>query len=251
MAIYLGTNKVDLAGLQPGNQLGYMGNSKLIAEKTYSFNLGQTNYSSLTVSTTSQTLTLPATTYTTSPSTSINVFRVGEDYDGIIIDRELHDYVSIGEGKIEYAYTQPDNVMNSLVHGIKTSMCRDYQYGKHYTVSSTGELNTSKNYGGSYFSGQAVLLYKKTDGTYSTTTSYGIYSTSTPVIAYVDATKDYLNLQLSSISVRAHATYFPVDAMNYIDPTNTILTFTWHIYEGDSNVFSRIYQTAYGNAALS
>lgn len=251
MAIYLGTNKVDMAGLQPGNQLGYMGNSKLIAEKTFSFLLSNTNYSSLTISTTAQTLTLPATTYTTSPSTSINVFRVGEDYDGTIIEKDLHDYVCIGEGQIEYAYTQSDSVMNGLVHGIKTSTCRDYQYGKHYTISSTGELSTSKSYGGTYLTSQALLLYKKTDGTYATTSTYGIYTTSCPIISYVDAAKDYLNLQLSSISVRAHATYFPVDVMNYIDPTKTTLTFTWHIYEGDSNVFSRIYQTAYDNAALS
>lgn len=251
MAIYLGTNKVDMAGLQPGNQLGYMGNSKLIAEKTFSFPLSNTNYSSLTISTTSQNLTLPATTYTTSPSTTINVFRIGENYDGTIIDRDLYDYVCIGEGKIEYAYTQSDSVMNGLVHGIKTGTCRDYHYGKYYTISNTGELSTSKSYGGSYVTGQAVLLYKKTDGTYAATTSYGIYSTSTPVISYVDATKDYFNLQVGSVSVRAHATYFPVDAMNYIDPTNTILTFTWHIYAGDSNVYSRIYQTAYNNAALS
>jgi len=251
MAIYLGTNKVDVTGLQPGNQLGYMGNSKLIAEKTFSFPLSDTNYSSLTVSTTSQTLTLPATTYTTSPSTSITIFRIGEDYDGTIIDRDLYDYVCIGEGKIEYAYTQSDSVMNGLIHGIKTGICKDYQYGKNYTISNTGELNTSKSYGGSYITCQTVLLYKKTDGTYSTTTSYGVYSNNTPTISYTNASKDYFNLQVSSISVRAHASYFPVDAMNYIDPTNTILTFTWHIYAGDSNAYSRIYQTAYGNAALS
>ena len=40
MAIYLGTNKLTLAGTDGG----YMINGRLIKTFTYSFNLGQTNF---------------------------------------------------------------------------------------------------------------------------------------------------------------------------------------------------------------
>ena len=67
MAIYLGTDKVRLSGTNGGYGL----NGRLLLTKTYSINLGQTNYSSLTPSTTSQNLTLPATTYSTSGGTYV------------------------------------------------------------------------------------------------------------------------------------------------------------------------------------
>ncbi|MBO7080169.1 MAG: hypothetical protein J6W64_10330 [Bacilli bacterium] len=88
MAIYLGTDKVSLAGTSGG----FMLNGRLIATKEYEFKLSDTNYSSLTISTTAQTLTLPATTYSNA-STSITCHRLGQDYDGIMIDLYNHDYV--------------------------------------------------------------------------------------------------------------------------------------------------------------
>ena len=88
MAIYLGTNEVSLAG--PNG--GFMLNGRPIATKEYEFKLSDTNYSSLTISTTAQTLTLPATTYS-SANTSITCYRLGQDYDGTVIDLYNHDYV--------------------------------------------------------------------------------------------------------------------------------------------------------------
>ena len=88
MAIYLGTNEVSFAG--PNG--GFMLNGRLIATKEYEFKLSDTNYSSLTISTTAQTLTLPATTYS-SASTSIICYRLGQDYDGTVINLYNHDYV--------------------------------------------------------------------------------------------------------------------------------------------------------------
>jgi hypothetical protein len=39
--------------------------------------------------------------------------------------------------------------------------------------------------------------------------------------------------------------------MNYIDPANTTLHFIWEIYEGDKNIYTNIFQTAYNYVALS
>jgi len=84
MAIYLGSNEVTFAGLGGG---GYMPNSRELITKTFNFTLADTNYSSITstISTTAQTLTLPATSYS-SAGTSITCFRIGADYDGTVID---------------------------------------------------------------------------------------------------------------------------------------------------------------------
>ena len=253
MAIYLGTNKINISGLQPGNQAGYMNNAKLLVKKEYNFPLSNTNYGDLTISTTAQTLTLPATTYTTSPATTITVFQLGEDYDGTIIDTTEHDYVLIATGEIEYKYTVNDNTINTLIHGVKTGICRDQQFGKYHPIlADTGHLNTTWTANNSYCTSQAVLLYKKVNGTYASTTSTGVYfGTGITSSISTSSGKQYMQLKLGSVSAKAHASYFPVDAMNYIDTTNTIIKCTWYVYEGDYGVYSRIYQSAYELAALN
>ena len=100
MALYLGTNKVGIIG--PND--GFLINGRLLVQKDYTINLGQTNYSELTISTTSQNLTLPATTYTTTPSTTIICYRIGANYDGTIVDFNTFDYVGFVECVIEYNY---------------------------------------------------------------------------------------------------------------------------------------------------
>ena len=83
MAVYLGLNQVGIANLieKPDDQYGFLKNSQLIKTVTYDLLLSNTDFSSLTISTTSQNLTLPATTYSNA-GTSITVDRVGEAYDG-------------------------------------------------------------------------------------------------------------------------------------------------------------------------
>ena len=222
MAIYLGTNKISNARKTNG---GYMINGRLLTTKTYTFNLGQTNYSSLTPTTTAQALTLPATTYTTSPSTSITCLRVGENYDGTIIDRNNHDYTIFCYLIIDYNYGS--NNVASTIHGIRSAYARDFQAGKYRSMadSSTGILISSYSKSSGSMNGVNCLLCQDANNTYGMVGSFGIYGTcyasaavgGTPV-------KDYFNLTCSAFKVRASTAYCPVEALNAINPAGTIVT---------------------------
>lgn len=219
MSIYLGSNLITYEG---GNG-GYMINGRLIATDSYSINLGQTNYSSITPSTTSQSLTLPATTYSAS-STSPHIFRIGEDYDGTVINRDLHDYVCFVTAKIELNYG--NNNVTSIIHPVRQVYRRDYHAGKYIQSinSSTGKLTTSVSKSYSYITTVTPVLYQKADGTYAITSgSYGVYPSLSPAISTSNS-KDYIYTN-GSIGVRISDTFAPLDALTAINPTNTIITF--------------------------
>ncbi len=247
MAIYLGTDKVSNAGTNGG----FMLNGHLLTTKTYTFNLGQTNYSSLTPTTTAQTLTLPATTYTTSPSSNITCLRVGENYDRTVIDRDNHDYVVFCYLTIDYNYGS--NNVASTIHGIRSVYARDIQEGKYRNTinSSTGILTNAYTKSNSYISTTTILLFQKADNTYSRDGgSNGIYGTCTASFSSGGTpSKDYINLSCSSFSVKANDSYCPVAALDAINPTGTIVTARWDIYEGDRSSYSNIFDIAYELAA--
>jgi hypothetical protein len=117
MAIYLGEDKISLAGTNGG----FMLNGRLIATKEYEFKLSDTNYNSLTISTTAQTLTLPATSFSNA-GTSITCFRLGVSYDGTPINLYNHDYVVFLESVTTYNYSSS---VSGTIHGIKSVYTRD------------------------------------------------------------------------------------------------------------------------------
>lgn len=245
MAIYLGTNKVDLGGTNGG----FMLNGHLIATKTYSFNLGQTNFSSITPTTSTQTLTLPATSYSTSGGTTITCFRLGEDYDGTLINRTAHDYVVFQKYEIDFNYGT--NNVNSMIHGIRVGGARDHHFGKYIAgvVNTTGVLTEIITNSGSYINAVHPLLYQKADGTYAMASSQGIYGSTTPASISTTNGKDSMDLKYGSVYVKYSDSYFPLAALQALNPTNTIFTVTWEIYEGDKSMYSHIYDTAYSLAA--
>lgn len=245
MAIYLGTNKVDLGGTNGG----FMLNGHLIATKTYSFNLGQTNFSSITPTTSTQTLTLPATSYSTNGGTTITCLILGEDYDGTLIDRTAHDYVVFQKYKIDFNYGAND--VSSMIHGIRSAGARDYHFGKYTAsvVTTTGILTESISNSASYINSASPLLYQKADGTYAMTASQGIYGSTTPASISTANGKNYMNLNYGSVYIKYNDSIFPLAAFQALDPTNTIFTITWEIYEGDKSMYSQIYDTAYSLAA--
>lgn len=243
MAIYLGSNEVTFAGLGGG---GYMPNSRELITKTFNFTLADTNYSSITstISTTAQTLTLPATSYS-SAGTSITCFRIGADYDGTVIDQDNHDYIGLFTCVIDYDYGIND--LSGTIHGIRSAAATDYHRGKYYTINTaTGKLNTIHTLSGSYIGSYIPLLYQKANGTYNTTTSQGIYHASSgPTIFDFSNSANYVNLKCSNITVKAHASYCPVESLQAISPSATTIRCTWTLYEGDKNMYSNYYATAY------
>lgn len=235
MAIYLGENKISPAGTNGGFMLNY----KLIATKTYSFNLGQTNFSSITPTTSTQSLTLPATDYS-SAGTSITCARVGKDYDGTVIDRTAHDYYIFRQHIMNYNYGS--NNVSGTIHPIRGTGGYNYFYG-HYRDgidSSTGITTDRYTYSGSVAS-VMPMLYQKANNTYAITTSQGIYGGNTPIDYVSNTAGDYLNLNFSYFYVKYNNSYCPLAALQAINPANTIITITWEIYEGDVSEFSKVY----------
>ena len=244
MALYLGTNKVGIIG--PND--GFLINGKLLVKKDYTINLGQTNYSELTISTTSQNLTLPATTYTTTPSTTITCYRIGANYDGTIVDFNTFDYVGFVECVIEYNYGTND--VSSVIHGIRTSYTRDFQEGKYRQGinSSTGQLTTTISKNSSYITAVTPILYQKTDGTYGMTTAQGIYHNGTSNITW-STSSNYIDLKLGTICVKANDSYCPVSSLELINPAATTVKMTWYIYEGNKSMYGNIFTRGYELAA--
>lgn len=250
MAVYLGSNEVSISGTVLDSQPGFMQNSKLIAEKTYSFTLADTNYSSLTPSTTSQNLTLPATTYTTTPSTTITCLKLGESYDGTVIDRENHDYVIIGNIKVVVAYT----TIPSGSCQMNYVATRDYQIGKYPSSinSTTGEF-TSMYSSGTYCTTASLGVFKNAAGNYISQSGYGIkggYASASISSGAPSASINYIDLKIQNFSIQAQATYMPVENFAMINPTNTTFVATWKIYEGDRSIYSELYDTSAKKASL-
>ena len=244
MAIYLGTNKVSNAGTNGG----YMINGRFLTTKTYTFNLGQTNYSSITPTTTAQALTLPATVYSTSPSTSITCLRVGENYDGTIIDRNDHDYVIFCYLTIDYNYGS--NNVASTIHGIRFAYAKEYPEGKYRNSvnASTGILTNTYTKGSNIVGGTTtVLLYRKANNTYAIKDgSNGIYGAcSASMSSEGTPLKDYISLTCNGFNVKANTSYCPVEALKAINPAGTIVTVQWDIYEGDRSSYTNVYDKAY------
>ena len=245
MAIYLGTNQVAPIITKDPALVGWMENGKLIATKTHSFKLSDTNFSSITPTTSSQNLTLPATTYTTSPATTIVCHRLGQSYDGTIIDRSAHDYLICCEYSWDYVYTQS---MTGVIHGIRTGAVLNYGSYKYYGIANTGQLNSTVTYSTLTAPTSYILLYQKADNTYSTsTTSYGICMSSASAIGTFQT--NYINLELASLAVRGSDAYFPVSSIQLIKPADMTLSFTWKVYEGDKNIYTDVYSLAYSKAA--
>lgn len=239
MALYLGTNQVDIMGPSEG----FMKNGRLIATKNFEFKLSDTNFSSITPTTTAQSLNFPATDYSVA-GTSVTCFRLGSQYDGTIIDPSNHDYVVFFESVAEFAYSSS---VSGTIHGIRGVYTRDFQHGRYRNSidSSTGMINTSSlsTTGSTYLTSRSLLLYQKADNTYAVyTTAYGVYLAPTPAaIVGSNASSGYINLNLASMSVRAHDSYFPVAAIQALNTTNTKIKNTWYVYEGDQSMYGKIY----------
>lgn len=247
MAIYLGTNQV---GVNTNfNPDGYLKNGRLLTTKTYSFNLGQTNFSSLTPSDTAQTLTLPATNYTAAGGTTMTCFKLGADFDGTIINRSEHDYTIFYVYNINYNYGT--NNVTSTIHPIKYSYVKDYIHGKYSNSisTSTGERTYASwtLTGSTSTTTTSALLYQDAGNSYrgTTTTTYGLYLSNTTMCSFGSTSNvDYLELRSGTISLKT-GTYVPLEALQAVNASQTIITLTWYIYEGDRGYYTNLYDLAW------
>lgn len=230
MGVYLGSNKVGVNSVSMIPSEGFIQNGKLIAEKTYSFKLSDTDYDSKTISTSSQALILPATTYTANPNSTIICHKIGENYDGTVINYDNFDYIVHFTAYWDFVYTQTDSIMNNLIHGKKYAYICFYYPAKWYGINTDGTKKSSLSTSSSDHLYNSRFLYRKVDGTYGTNTTYGIYFNSSSNISVYS---DVINLGLSNLYTRSNESYFQLEAMNYIKSSDITMNFAWKIYQGD------------------
>lgn len=235
MPIYLGENRVSLSS----PDAGFLQGGYLVAKKTYSFNLSQTNFSSITPTTSAQNLTLPATDYSAA-GTTITCLRVGEN-DGIVVDRSTGDYTFYCEVKINHSYGNND--ISSINHGIRYVSAQEIQYTAYRNTfdAQTGILKADRVVTtGTHVTSKTILLYQKANNEYVIYGgNSGIYGTASADFGTTNGIT-YINLKCTTFKVQGNATYFPVDSFSYIDPSQTTIDVTWYIYKGGHNSYGNM-----------
>lgn len=237
MALYLGTNQVQLT--QPND--GFMMGGHLIATKTYNFNLGQTQFSTITPSTSSQSIPLFTTTYTTTVGNSATCYRIGGTYGAPVINTQLFAYLIFYECVVNYNYGS--NNVASTIHGIRSAVGRVFAIDHYYTIASaTGALSTTFSVGtGSGFT-YNNYLYQKANNTYAAyaSTAYGVFPSGSGVASRggtSGASNEYLNLIIPGLNVRLNSTYCPAASIQALVPASTTISCQWKVYEGNQTAY--------------
>lgn len=210
---------------------------QLLYTATYTLPLSSTNYSSLTPSTSSQTLTQPATSYTTSASTSPTYDRWGSAYhSGSALDFSQYNYLVVSEQYVNIAYTTTESTM-SLAHAVGFGSVYIYSIGQ-YPRASSGNIiyPTPTTYGtttaascGGYYS----LEFRNASNTKQIAqTTYGMSaSPQTPSFATTSSlTSSYINFRAPTWSIRTSTAYMNQNAWQYIDAANTTLYVKQRLY---------------------
>lgn len=237
MSLYLGSQQVTPI-ITSGALYGLGGANPLkIFSKDYSTTLANTNYSSLTPSTSSQTLQLPATTYTTTPSTSIIIDRVGNGYNDIVLESlQIYSYFAVCNTVIQVSYTQDESTL-TMPHIIKTAQKDIYAPCLSDGIYQ-GELTPFWSMTSAVITATVTGVYRNASGVLNTSGSYGIYPSSSSASVssgswYSDSKNHYIDIKLGSIYIRAHSSYHDLTAFDYINPNNTTIVAHWDIYRCD------------------
>lgn len=209
---------------------------QLMHTATYTLPLSSTNYSSLTPSTSSQTLTQPATSYTTSASTSVIYDRWGSSYSGVALDFGSYNYLVVSEYYVNIAYTTTESSMG-LAHESGYGYVQVHSIGQYprasngtiiystSTTAGTSSVNTASSYYG--------LVYRNASNTkYLVSATYGLYITpQAPTLASTSTlTSNYINFRSPTWAMRTSSTYMNQSAWQYVNPTNTVLHVKQRLY---------------------
>ena len=210
---------------------------ELLYTATYTLPLSSTNYSSLTPSTSNQTLTQPATSYTTSASTSVTYDRWGSSYHGgAALNFGEYNYLVVSEYYIYIGYTTVESSMG-LAHEVGYGYVQIHSIGQYPRVSGGNIIyptpttygNTTVNASSYYYS----LEYRNASNVKAIAqTTYGLYlSPQTPTLASTSSlTSSYINFRSPTWSMRTSTTYMNQNAWQYVNPARTMLHVKQRLY---------------------
>ena len=204
-----------------------VGNATLLYTANYDVKLSDTNYSSLTPSTSSQYLTLPATAYS-SAGTSVTY-----DEYSCSVDLTSKVLVFVIDCYTDMAYTTDESTMG-LIHQMADGKTAVFYMGRGVNSSgatavyqSTINLSSSRGFMISRSSNNTSFL--------NTTALYGVFtSTSSPGYTMSGNTVIQVNFKIANCGIRASNSYMETGAFAYIDAANTHLKHRTKLYMVDA-----------------
>lgn len=213
-------------------------NPNMVYDFSKTIYLNETNYSSLTPSTSQQTLQLPATAYTANPSTSIILDRYGPEYHNGTLNWGNKDYLLVSQVIIDIKYTQNESSL-TMPHALKYGGVCYYYYFKYPSTFNitTGYDNNALNSSTNSTQHQTFSVYRKADGTLASGSTYGFYCYPSNILLGITNASNpntiYCYFQLSGWYMRGHTTYHDVTAYNYVNATTTSISINCKLYEVD------------------
>lgn len=232
-----------ITNIPSGTNAAWFGgeNPILLFTKEVEWALSDTNYSSLTPSTTNQYLTLPATSYS-SANQNVILDRWGNGYNGgTALNFAEYNYVVIYDIFTPVVYTTEESTMALGHQQVMTSsiiipIAQKPRYSSSiiYYPSDTvsGATSTTPITCSGYWYRTASNVQA-----YYTTTNYGvggIYTTpSVSLQSSASLTPAYIYFYSGSFRVCANATYMNVSAFDYVNPDETKIHERIKLYQVD------------------
>ena len=240
MALYLGSTPVSMVIPNTRPWWSYGTNPKFLYEANYQCTLADTDYSTLTPSTSAQSLKFPATTYTASANTNVVFDRYGSGYhNGEALDFLQYDYYVLADYLIHVAYTGTESTMGAT-HTVKDTYTAIIYPYRNFTVSNsvvTNGISTNNTITIGY-TGIGRLWYRNASNAIVAygSQAYGFYFT--PSVFTLSASNrtvpiNYLNFRTPTLSMRANNTYHILASFNSVDATNTIIKIRQRLYRTD------------------
>lgn len=213
-------------------------NPEFLYEANYTQTLSNMNYADKTPSTSAQTMTHPATTYTSSRNANPVFDRWGSSYhSGSALNFALYDYFILNDVIVNVAYTSTESSLG-LAHSIEYELVGFHFIGQRFRLSSGNVISpTSTTYGTTttIVATFPNVFYRNASNTLyvATTSSYGVYpSLASPSYASTSNLKsNYINFRAPSWSIRTNSTYMNASAWASVDPDNTTLMNRQRLYQ--------------------
>lgn len=196
---------------------------RLLHTATHNVTLSDTNFSSLTPSTTTQYLTLPATAYSSAGTNVIfdvyslydsNDYKLLKDY-GVIVVYEMFADIKYNSGVEGYHITGSSNLVLFWVGQAISGM------GTNSYVSQGAARGTN---------GSGIVNMQMPTGIYFAYPTFTAEYGGSPGSIYVRN----VTCKTASTGIKVDTTYMPAGAFSYIDAENTVIKYRCQIYEVDN-----------------
>ena len=190
----------------------------------------------ITPSGTAQSLTW-TTTYTATANANATFDRYGNGYhSGTALNYGAYNYIWLCSGMVHLAYTVDEATMGMyhvIANAFETVMC----YGSRPRVASGSIVYPGTSSYGTYgnTSTATLITYYRTDSNVIALANNATYGVSLAAIAPQQQSTSsvkptYVNFRYPTVGIRAHDSYMPIAAYNYVDWAKTKVEYRARLY---------------------